>query len=126
MAYGAFTLDLVGQAVPTNGGLGEIVNREDQDVIVTGAWLLVDTPSAGAANAAIGVGAAGAANANLIAAQALNGILGGTAYNLQAPAAGAACVVWPAGQVLNATGSAACAAFRGRVYIEYQRTQDEE
>jgi hypothetical protein len=34
--------------------------------------------------------------------------------------------VWGANQVLNATGSAACADFRGRIYVEYQRTTDEE
>lgn len=124
--YSPYALDLVGQAVVSNGGLGEVANPEGQDLVITGAWLLVETASVGAANAAIGIGNAGAANNNIIAAQALNGVNPGTAYNLLAPAAGAACVVWGANQFLNATGSAACGAFTGRVYIEYSRTEDQE
>lgn len=124
--YGAFTLDLIGQAVPSDGGLGEVANPEGQDVIITKSVLLVQTPSAGAANINVGCGAAGADNNGLIAALAINGGITGFAYNGLNPAANARHVVWGANQVLNATGSAACTAFRGRVYIEYQRTEDEE
>ncbi|HPV11719.1 MAG TPA: hypothetical protein PKW83_13755, partial [Verrucomicrobiota bacterium] len=79
----------------------------------------------GAANIAIGTGAAGAANNNIIAAQAVNGAITGLAYNLLAPAAGAAEVMWTAAQVLNATVSAASAAFVGRLLVEYYRVDAE-
>lgn len=122
---GAFELALVGQAVPSNGGAAQVVNQEGVPLIVKQATLYVDTPSTGAANIAIGVGAAGAANNNIIAAQALNGVAAGTAYNLLAPAAGAAVVTWSAAQVLNATVSAASAAFAGRLFVEYYRIDTE-
>ncbi len=122
---GAFELALVGQAVPSNGGAGEVLNPEGVPLIVKQATLYVDTPSAGAANLAVGAGAAGAANNNIIAAQAINGVAAGSAFNLLAPAAGAAEVVWAATDVLNATVSAASAAFRGRLFVEYYRIDAE-
>jgi hypothetical protein len=126
MAYGSFTLDRTGQAIPSNGGLGEVANPEGQDLIITSCILYVITPSAGAANINVGYGAAGADNNNELSAVAINGAITGTAWNGLAFAAEAQRLVWGANQVLNATGSAACAAFRGRVYVEYQRTADEE
>ena len=122
---GAFELALNGQAVPANGGAGSILNPEGVTLIVKQATLYVDTPSAGAANIAIGTGAAGAANSNIIAAQAINGAITGKAYNLLAPQAGAAEIMWTAAQVLNATVSAASAAFVGRLYVEYYREDSE-
>ena len=122
---GAFELTLVGQAVPSNGGAGEVLNPEGVPLIIKQATLYVDTPSAGAANLAVGTGAAGAANVGIIAAQAINGALTGLAYNLLAPAAGAAEIMWTAAQVLNATASAASAAFRGRLLVEYYRVDEE-
>jgi hypothetical protein len=122
---GAFELALVGQAVPSNGGAGEVLNPEGVPLIIKQATLYVDTPSAGAANLAVGTGATGAANAGIIAAQAINGALTGLAYNLLAPAAGAAEIMWAAAQVLNATASAASAAFRGRLLVEYYRVDEE-
>ena len=122
---GAFELALAGEAVPSNCGAGEILNPEGVTLIVKQATLYVDTPSAGAANIAIGTGAAGAANNSIIAAQAINGAITGLAYNLLAPAAGAAEVMWTAAQVLNATVSAASAAFVGRLFVEYYRVDAE-
>lgn len=122
---GAFELALAGQAVPANGGAGEVLNPEGVTLIIKQATLYVDTPSAGAANIAIGTGAAGAANNGIIAAQAVNGAITGLAYNLLAPAAGAAEIMWTAAQVLNATVSAASAAFVGRLYVEYYRVDAE-
>lgn len=126
MAYGSFTLDLAGQAVPSNGGLGEVANPEGQDLIITKSCLYVITPSAGAANINVGCGVAGADNSDLISALAINGAITGLAYNGLNPASEAALPIWGAAEVLNATGSAACAAFVGRVYVEYERTVDEE
>ena len=97
---GAFEVALVGQAVPANGGVMEVANPEGVTLIVKQATLYVDTPSAGAANLAVGTGAAGAANNSIIAAQAINGAITGLAYNLLAPAAGAAEVMWTAAQVI--------------------------
>jgi hypothetical protein len=124
--YGAFTLDLVGQATPTNGGLGEAATPEGQDLIVTRCILYRITPSASAANINVGFGAAGADNSDQISAVAINGVVAGTAINGLAPAAEAAVTVWGANQVLNATSSADSSGFTGRVYVEYQRTEDEE
>lgn len=122
---GAFEVALVGQAVPANGGVAEVANPEGVTLIIKQATLYVDTPSAGAANLAVGTGAAAAANNNIIAAQAINGALTGLAYNLLAPAAGAAEIMWTAAQVINATASAASAAFRGRLLVEYYRVDAE-
>ena len=122
---GCYEIALAGQAVPANGGAAEVVNPEGVTLIIKQATLYVDTPSAGAANIAIGTGAAGAANAGIIAAQAINGVLTGLAYNLLAPAAGAAEIMWTAAQVLNATVSAASAAFVGRLFVEYYRIDAE-
>lgn len=122
---GCYEVALAGQAVPSNGGAGAYANPEGVTLIIKQATLYVDTPSAGAANIAIGTGAAGAANNNIIAAQAINGAITGLAYNLLAPAAGAAEIMWTAAQVLNATVSAASAAFRGRLLVEYYRVDAE-
>ena len=111
---GAFELALAGQAVPANGGAGSSLNPEGVTLIVKQATLYVDTPSAGAATIAIGTGAAGAANNNIIAAQAITGAITGLAYNLLAPAAGAAEIMWTAAPVLKANVSAARAASAGR------------
>lgn len=119
---GAFLLALVGQATPSNGGAGSIANPEGRDLIVTKVTLRVVTPSAGAANVNVGVGASGANNSNLISALAISGAITGLAYNGLNPAANAQHMVWGAGQVLNATVSAASADFRGTVYVEYLQT----
>ncbi len=119
---GAFILDLVGQAVPSNGGLGQVLNPEGVALIITRLVLLVTTPSAGAANIDVGTGAVDSDLSNLISAVAINGAITGKAYNgLAHPAAEAEYLVWGATEYLSATGSAACAAFRGRVYVEYLR-----
>lgn len=124
---GCFEAALVGDAAAANGGAAEIENPEGVPLIVKQATLYIDTPSsaAGGETLAIGTGAAGAANNNVIAAQAISGALTGLAYNLLAPAAGAAEVMWGAAQVLNATVSAAAAAFRGRLFVEYYRVDAE-
>lgn len=123
--YGVFTLDLAGQAIPSDGGAGQIANPEGQDLIIRHAALLIQTASAGAATLAVGIGDEDAANNNIVADATINGAVL-KPYNLLAPAAKAAMVEWGANQVLNATASAASAAFRGRLYIEYYRTADEE
>ncbi len=118
---GAFTLALTGQAVPTAGGAGEVVNPEGASLIITKAVLYVANPSAGAANLNAGIGAGGADNSNLIGALAINGAIAGKAYNGLNPAANAEHIVWGANQYLNATPSAASAAFRGTLFVEYLR-----
>lgn len=124
---GAFEVALVGDAAAANGGTAEIANPEGVDLIVKQATLYIDVraSAAGGETLAVGTGAAGAANNNIIAAQALSGAVEGLAYNLLAPAAGAAEVLWLPAQVLNATVSAAAAAFRGRLFIEYYRVDAE-
>lgn len=122
---GCFEIALAGQAVPSNGGAAEVLNPEGVPIIIKQATLYVDTPSAGAANIAVGTGNAGAANNNIIAAQAINGAITGLAYNLLAPAAGAAEIMCTAAQVINATVSAASAAFVGRLFVEYYRVDAE-
>ena len=122
---GCYEMALAGQAVPSNGGSGSVANPEGVTLVIKQATLYVDTPSVGAANIAIGTGAAGAANNNIIAAQAINGAITGLAYNLLAPAAGAAEIMWTAAQVLNATPSAASGAFVGRLFVEYYRIDAE-
>ncbi len=118
---GAFTLDLAGQGVPSNGGAGQVLNPEGAALIVTKCVLYVETPSAGAANINAGIGAAGADNSNLINALAIDGAITGKAYNGLNPAANAEHLVWGAAEYLNATVSAASAAFVGKLYIEYLR-----
>jgi hypothetical protein len=122
---GTFEVALVGQAIPANGGVMQVPNPEGVTLIIKQATLYVDTPSAGGANLAVGTGAANAANNNIIAAQAINGALTGLAYNLLAPVAGAAEIMWTDAQALNATASAASAAFRGRLFVEYYRIDAE-
>ena len=119
---GSFVMDVAGQAVPSNGGAGSVKNPEGVDLIVTGAKVLVETPSVGAANLDVGIGVALADSTNLVNALAVNGSIDGKAYNGPAPAAKAECVVWGADEYLNATVSAASAAFVGKVYVSYVRT----
>jgi len=122
---GCFELALTGNVLFAGGEVAEIANPEGVTLISKQATLYVDTPSTGVANLAVGVGAAGAANAGIIAAQAINGALTGLAYNLLAPAAGAAEIMWTAATFLNATGSADSTGFAGRLFVEYYRIDAE-
>jgi hypothetical protein len=122
---GSFELALVGQAVPSNAGLGQILNPEGVPVIVTRCVLYVDTPSAGAANINVGIGAKDSDLSTQISALAINGAITGKAYQGLNPAAKAEHDVWGATGYLSATGSAACTAFRGRLLVEYVRVDSE-
>ena len=124
---GCYEVALVGNALFAGGEIAEVANPEGVTLIIKQATLYVDTPAsaAGGETLAVGVGVAGAANNGIIAAQALSGAITGLAYNLLAPAAGAAEIMWTAAQVLNATGSAATAAFVGRLFVEYYRIDAE-
>jgi hypothetical protein len=124
---GCYEVALTGNALFAGGEIAEVANPEGVPLIIKQATLYVDTPSsaAGGETLAVGVGVAGAANNNIIAAQALSGAITGLAYNLLAPAAGAAEIMWPAASVLNATGSADTADFVGRLFVEYYRIDAE-
>lgn len=122
---GAFELELTGDAVAVLAV--EVPNPEGVPVIVKQATLLIDAraSAAGGETLAVGVGAAGAANNNIVAAQALSGAVEGNAYSLLEPNAGGALPIWGTDQVLNATTSVAAPAFRGRLYVEYYRIDRE-
>jgi phage gp45-like len=124
---GAFVIDLVGTTSTDGGAIAAVANPEGQKLIITEAYVIVDTPSTGAANLNAGVAAnATTSDTDLVNALAINGSITGNVYNGPAPAAKAAVGTWGATEYITASGSADSTGFRGRLFVKYIRTVDGE
>jgi hypothetical protein len=126
MAYasGMLEIPLTGALLFAGGEVAGLANPEGVPLIITDVKIYVDTPSTGAANLSVGIGAAiNAAYTNLINALAINGAITGLAYHgMTALAANGAAIVWGVAQFLTATGSASSVGFTGRLFVKYIRT----
>jgi hypothetical protein len=118
---GALVIEITGENDLAAAGLVNLANPEGAAVIITKATLYVETPSTGAANVNVGIGATGANTTTLINALAMNGVISGKAYNGLNPAAKAENEVWAADEFLNVTGSADTTGLVAKLYLEYLR-----
>lgn len=124
---GAYVIDLTGATATTGGAVGSALNPEGQTLIITEAYLIVATPSTGAANLSCGVAAdATTSDTDMTNALAINGSITGKVYNCMAYTAKGEAVVWGATEYITATGSASSAGFVGRLLVKYIRTDDGE
>lgn len=103
------------------GTLGSIVNPEGEILIITRAVLYIDTDTSDAGTTLnVGVGAASTTDNNALhAAIAIDGSAGTAYQGYDAADAGDTLVMWPVGQYVTTTSSAAATAFVGRLDIEY-------
>jgi hypothetical protein len=124
---GFLSIALTGAAAATGGGIGSIANPEGGSVRILRSYLHVDTPSTGAANISVGIGAAATTAAtDMINALAINGSIAAKTYNgntIQATTKTevAAPALWTADKFLNISGSADSSGFVGTLYVEYVR-----
>jgi len=121
---GTFCVKITGAASTAGGGIGEVANPEDVAVVITKSTLYVETPSTGAANLDVGIGATGVDNTTLINALAGNGSITGKAYNGLNPAANAEQDVWAADELLTFTGSGSTVDFVGYLFLDYVRVDE--
>jgi hypothetical protein len=121
---GPLCVKITGVASTAGGGIGEVENPEDVAVVITKCTLYVETPSTGAANLDVGVGATATDNTTLINALAVNGSITGKAYNGLNPAAKAEQDVWAADELLTITGSATTVGLVAYLFLEYVRVDE--
>ena len=74
---GTLVVDIAGVASTANGGIGSLLNPWGKDVIILRSTLYVATPSTGAANIDIGIGASALDSTDIINALAMNGAITG-------------------------------------------------
>lgn len=120
---GHLEIPLLGATAFAAGELGSVRNPEGVPLILTDVKLYVEAPSTGAANINVGINASPTApDADLIAALAINGAIGGTAYHgIPAFVAKGAVQVWGTAEYITASATADSTGFRGRLYISYIR-----
>lgn len=122
---GFFKATITGVASTANAGVGEFLNPEGVDLLITRAFLYFRDGSTGAANLSIGVGASGASASDIISAMSvIDGTVGGKAfYGPAAQAAETECTtaIWDSDEYVTITGSATTVGLDADLYIEYIR-----
>lgn len=123
---GVLCIEVTGAASTANAGIGAFPNPEGVDCLILRTTWHVVTPSTGAANISIGVGAATAANSDIISALAVGGSIADTLYNGHAMQNTAKTAItapahWDSDDYITFTGSASTADLVGRLYVEYVR-----
>lgn len=121
---GRLTIDLTGAASTDNGGLGEYLNPEGVDVLITRTFIYFATGSTGAANLDVGVAATGVKGTDILSTFAvLQATVGGKAFNCQAVPVNETeeAVVWEDDEYITFTGSATTVGLAAKLFIEYIR-----
>lgn len=119
-----FCIRVTGELAATGGAIAAVPNPWHGTVgIMRGTWY-IDTPSTGAANINIGVGATATTDASdIISALAVNGAITGKAYNCFAMQNGAktqvaAPALWHSGDYITFTGDASTVGLVALLYLE--------
>ena len=120
---GTLCVDITGVASTANGGIGSLLNPWGEDVLILRATLYVATPSTGAANIDIGIGASALDSTDIINALAMNGAITGKVYNGHVMQNGAkteitAPIVWQDDYYLNLTGSGDSSGLVAKLFLE--------
>lgn len=124
---GGLVVKIVGAASVAAGGQGALANLEGKTLLVFRTTLHVKTPSTGAANINVGIGAAAATNAtDIINALAMEGAISGKVFNGHARQNGAkteitAPIPWTSTGFLCITGSASLVGLEAYLFVEYFR-----
>lgn len=123
---GTLTIDITGVASTANGGVGAILNPEGVSILITKSTLQVITPSDGAANLGIGVGATAATKGtDILNDLAMGGAITGKWYNGHARQNTAkteiTAPICTSTDYITFTGSASTVGLSARLYLEYIR-----
>ena len=122
---GCLAIDVTGVLAATGGAIAGVPNPWGQTVAILRSTLYITTPSTGAANINIGVGATATTDsADIISALAVNGAVTGLAYNghvmeLGAKTNIAAPAIWHSTDYITFTGNATTVGLEGFLYVEY-------
>jgi hypothetical protein len=121
---GFLTIDLTGAASTANGGLGEFLNPEGVDLLITRSYIYFATGSTGAANLDVGVADTGVKGTDILSTFAvLQDTVGGKAFNCQAVPANETeeAVIWEDDEYITFTGSATTVGMAAKLFLEYVR-----
>ena len=122
---GWLEIDITGVVSAANGGMGNILNPEGCDLLITRTIAYFTTGSTGAANLDIGVGAAITTKATDILStfDMIEATVGGKAYYCQAVSVNETqeAVVWEDDEYLTFTGSATSVGLAAKLFVEYIR-----
>ena len=121
---GFLTIDLTGAASVANGGLGEFLNPEGVDLLITRSYIYFATGSTGAANLDVGVAATGVKGTDILGTfDVIEATVGGKAFNCQAVPVieTEEAVIWEDDEYITLTGSATTVGMVAKLFIEYMR-----
>jgi len=121
---GCLAIDVTGVLAATGGAIAGVPNPWGQTVAILRSTLYITTPSTGAANINIGVGATATTDsADIISALAVNGAVTGLAYNghvmeLGAKTNIAAPALWTSTTFVTFTGDASTVGLVATLFLE--------
>lgn len=121
---GFLTIDLTGAVSAANGGLGELLNPEGVDLLITRSYIYFATGSTGAANLDVGVAATGVKGTDILGTfDVIEATVGGKVFNCQAVPVieTEEAVVWEDDEYITFTGSATTVGMAAKLFIEYMR-----
>lgn len=121
---GFLAIEITGVASTENAGIGEILNPEGVDVLITRSFIHFRDGSTGAANFDVGVADSGAKGTDILSTFAIaDATVGGKAYNCQAVPVNETeeAVVWEDDEYITFTGSATTVGLDATLYLEYIR-----
>lgn len=121
---GFLTIDLAGAVSTDNGGLGEVLNPEGVDLLITRSYAYFESGSVGAANLDVGVAATGVKGTDILSSfDVIEATVGGKAFYCQAVPVNETeeAVIWEDDEYLTFTGSATTVGLAVKMFIEYVR-----
>ena len=121
---GRLTITLTGAASAAAAGLGEYLNPEGVDLLITRTYIYFTTGSTGVANLDVGVAATGVKGTDILSTfDMLEATVGGKAFNCQAVPVNETeeAVIWEDDEYLTFTGSATTAGMAAKLFVEYIR-----
>jgi len=121
---GFLTLDITGVASTANAGIGEYLNPEGVDLVITRTFAYFATGSTGAANLDVGIGDSGAKATDILSTfDMVQGTVGGKAFYCQAVPVNETeeAVIWEDDEYITFTGSATSVGLDAKLFVEYIR-----
>jgi len=121
---GRLTLDLTGAVSAANAGLGEYLNPEGVDLVITRTFMYFTTGSTGAGNLDVGIAATGVKATDILSSfDMLEATVGGKAFNCQAVPVNETeeAVIWESDEYITFTGSATSVGLAAELFVEYIR-----
>lgn len=124
---GILAIKITGVASTDNGGIGAVLNPEGVNCVILRTTYYAHTPSTGAANLSVGVGATASTaatdilNAMDAAAATADTMWNGHQMQNTAKTQITAPALWQSGYYITFTGSASTVGLEGYLFVEYVR-----